>query len=121
MVFFSTPHPGVEFRPGDGCGYQENKKKKKKGMKRRLDFRRSKAQLGLEVLSKGQGLKAILSRPRKGKAGRGPKRKSLDDDRPWPPGLAAKVLHVRAGFFYYFPWAKILGRLGAPSSPTLMA
>ena len=53
----------------------------------------------MEVLSK---VKAILSRPIKGKAGRGPKRKSLDDDRPWPPGLAAKVLHVRADFFNYF-------------------
>ena len=42
----------------------------------------------LEVLSKGLGLKAILSRPIKGKAGRGPKRKSLDDDParlPWQP------------------------------------
>ena len=102
----------MEFRPGDGCGYQENKKKKKKGMKRRLDFRRSKAQLGLEVLSKGQGLKAILSRPRKGKAGRGPKRKSLDDDRPWPPGLAAKVLHVRAYFFNYFSLGENFGEAG---------
>ena len=90
-------------------------------MKRRLDFRRSKAQLGLEVLSKGQGLKAILSRPIKGKAGRGPKRKSLDDDRPWPPGLAAKVLHVRADFFNYFSLGEKEGSGGAPSSPTLMA
>ena len=104
MVFFSTPHPGVEFRPGDGCGYQENKKKKKKGMKRRLDFRRSKAQLGLEVLSKGQGLKAILSRPIKGKAGRGPKRKSLDDDPARLPSQPKSYTYAQVSLMPVFGW-----------------
>jgi hypothetical protein len=66
-------------------------KKQRGKKKKRLDFRRSKAQLDLEGLSK---VKAILSRPIKGKAGRGPKRKSLGDDPARPPGLAAKVLHV---------------------------
>ena len=90
-----------------GIPRKQRKREIKKGTRqgeRGLDRRGSKAQLDLEALS---NVKSNLFPPRKGKAGRRRKRKSIDGEKTSAclpaPALARPKSHARTNAYGFFP------------------